>query len=130
MSVPLSGSLSRRERQILEIVHGEGRVSVGEIRSAMPEPVSYSAVRVIVNVLERKGHLRHTRLGKRYVYHATTPRARAVNEALTHLVDTYFGGSLPTAVAAMIELQARDSTDADVRRLLDVIADWKKGGRR
>jgi predicted transcriptional regulator len=125
--MPHPGNLSRRERQIMEIVHGKGSVSVGEIRAAMPQPVSYSAVRVIVNVLEKKGHLRHTRLGKRYVYRATSSRARVVQGALKHLLSTYFEDSLHKAVAAMVQLHAKDLSDEDVRQLIDAIERSKRG---
>lgn len=126
--MPHSGNLSRRERQIMEIIHGKGSASVEEVRAAMPQPVSYSAVRVIVNVLERKGHLKHRKLGKKYVYRATTPRTRAVNAALKHLIHTYFDDSLHTAVAAMVQLHARDLSDEDLRRLVDAIERSKKEG--
>jgi len=128
--VPHSANLSKRERQIMEIIYRKGSVSVEEVRTAMPQPVSYSAVRVIVNVLERKGHLKHTKLGKKYVYRATTPRARAVREALKHLIHTYFGDSLHTAVAAMVQLHAKDLSDEDMRRLVDVIEQSKEEGLR
>jgi predicted transcriptional regulator len=114
----------------MEIIYRKGSVSVEEVRTAMPQPVSYSAVRVIVNVLERKGHLKHTKLGKKYVYRATTPRARAVREALKHLIHTYFGDSLHTAVAAMVQLHAKDLSDEDMRRLVDVIEQSKEEGLR
>ncbi|MGA2766647.1 MAG: BlaI/MecI/CopY family transcriptional regulator [Spirochaetia bacterium] len=128
--MPHSANLSKRERQIMEIIYRKGSVSVEEVRTAMPQPVSYSAVRVIVNVLERKGHLKHTKLGKKYVYRATTPRARAVREALKHLIHTYFGDSLHTAVAAMVQLHAKDLSDEDMRRLVDVIEQSKEEGLR
>jgi BlaI family penicillinase repressor len=128
MSVPHSGNLSRRERQIMEIIHGKGSASVEDVRAAMPQPVSYSAARVIVNVLEKKGYLKHTKRGKKYVYRATTPRARAVKEALKHLINTYFDGSPHTAVAAMVQLHARDLSDQDLRALVDAIEQSRKEG--
>ena len=128
--MPHSANLSKRERQIMEIIYGKGSASVEEVRAAMPQPVSYSAARVIVNVLERKGHLKHTRLGKKYVYRATTPRSTAVREALKRLIHTYFGDSLHTAVAAMVQLHARDLSDEDMRRLVDVIEQSRKEGSR
>ena len=121
-----SNSLSRRERQVMEIIYRSSRASVGEIQAAMPQPASYSAVRVIVNVLERKGHLKHTRHGKKYVYYSTMPRARTAKEALAHLVSTHFGNSLPKAVAAMVQLRAKDLSDEDVRQLIVAIRQAKK----
>jgi BlaI family penicillinase repressor len=125
--VPRSGNLSRRERQVMEIIYRKARASVGEIRAEMPQPASYSAVRVIVNVLEKKGHLRHTKAGKKYVYTSRTPRSRAAEGALRHLLNTYFGGSLHQAVAAMVQLNAKDLSDEDMRQLIAAIERSKWG---
>ncbi len=120
--MPHSNSLSRRERQVMEIIYKNSSASVEEIQTAMPQPASYSAVRVIVNVLERKGHLKHTRQGKKYVYSSTTPRTRKIKEALKNLLSTYFEDSLPKAVAAMVRLRAKDLSDEDLRQLIRTIA--------
>jgi predicted transcriptional regulator len=122
----LHASLSRREREIMEIVYRKSRASVEEIRAAMAAPPSYSAVRVIVNVLERKGHLRHTKRGRKYVYWPSTPRASAIKGALKHLLRTYFSDSLPKAVAAMVQLHARDLTDEDIRQLVQTIEESRR----
>jgi BlaI family transcriptional regulator, penicillinase repressor len=122
----VQSSLSRRERQIMEIVYRKSQASVEEIRAAMPQPAGYSAVRVIVNVLERKGHLRHTWQGKKYIYRARVPRTSAIKGALQHLLQTYFGGSLPKAMAAMVQLHARDLTDDDLEELVRAIEQSKK----
>lgn len=114
-------SLSRRERQIMEVVYRKSSASVEEIRAAMPQPASYSAVRVIVNVLERKGHLRHTKRGKKYIYRPSAPRASAIRGALKQLMRTYFSDSLPKAVAAMVQLHAKDLTSEDFRQLVRTI---------
>ncbi len=119
-------SLSRRERQIMEIVYRSFRASVAEIRAAMPQPASYSGVRVIVNVLERKGQLRHTRSGKKYIYWPSAPRASVIRGALRNLLRTYFGDSLPRAVAAMVQLHAKDLTDEDVRQLVETIENSRR----
>jgi len=111
----------------MEIIYRSSSASVEEIRAAMPDPASYSAVRVIVNVLERKGHLKHVKRGKKYVYSPTAPRTRAVRGAVKNLLSTYFGDSLPRAVAAMVQLHAGDLSDADVRELVQIIEQSKKG---
>ena len=118
--------LSRREREIMEIVYRQSSASVQEIRAAMPRPASYSAVRVIVNVLERKGHLKHTTRGRKYIYRPSAPRATAMKGALKHLLSTYFGDSLPKAVAAMVQLRAKDLTEEDIRQLVQTIEKSKK----
>jgi BlaI family penicillinase repressor len=110
----------------MEVVYRASSASVEEIRAAMPQHASYSAVRVIVNVLERKGHLRHTRRGKKYIYRPSTPRASVVKGALKHLLRTYFSDSLPKAVAAMVQLHARDLTDEDIRQLIRTIEESRR----
>ncbi len=124
-----SSGLSRRERQIMEIVYRCARASVAEIRAAMPERTSYSAVRVIVNVLERKGHLRHTKVGRKYIYRPCEPRTRAIRRAVQQLLATYFADSLPRAVAAMVQLRGGDLSEADVRELVRTI-ETSKGTKR
>ena len=118
--------LSRRERELMQIVYRQSSASVQEIRAAMPRPASYSAVRVIVNVLERKGHLKHTTRGRKYIYRPSAPRATAMKGALKHLLSTYFGDSLPKAVAAMVQLRAKDLTEEDIRQLVQTIEKSKK----
>ena len=93
----------------------------------MAPPPSYSAVRVIVNVLERKGHLRHARRGKKYVYSPTTPRSKAVKGALSSLLRTYFDDSVHLALSAMVKLRAKDLSDADRQRLSEAIEKSRKG---
>jgi BlaI family transcriptional regulator, penicillinase repressor len=126
--VPLS-QMSRREREIMEIVFRAASATVEEIRAAMSPPPSYSAVRVIVNVLERKGHLRHARRGKKYVYSPTTPRAKAVKGALSSLLRTYFDDSVHLAVAAMVKLRAKDLSDEDWRQLSEAIEKSRSGDK-
>jgi BlaI family transcriptional regulator, penicillinase repressor len=122
-------ALSRREREIMEVVYRTSRASVEEIRAAITQPASYSAVRVIVNVLERKGQLRHTKRGKKYIYRPSTPRASAVKGAVKHLLRTYFGDSLPRAMAAMVQLHARDLTNEDITELVEAIEKSRRGRR-
>jgi predicted transcriptional regulator len=110
----------------MEIIYRCSSASVEEIRAAMPQPASYSAVRVIVNVLERKGHLKHSKRGKKYVYSSTTPRARAIKGALQHLLSTYFSDSLHAAVAAMVQMRAKDLSNEEVRQLIRAIEQSKQ----
>jgi predicted transcriptional regulator len=119
-------SLSRRERQVMEIIYRRSSASVEEIREAMPQPASYSAVRVIVNVLERKGHLKHAKRGKKYMYSSTTPRGRAIKGALQNLLSTYFADSLHAAVSAMVQMRAKDLNDEEVRQLIRTIKQSKQ----
>ena len=111
--------LSRRERQIMDIVYRRGKVTAAEVLDELPDPPSYSAVRAALRLLEEKGSLRHEQDGQRYVYLPTVPRTKAQRSALKHLVRTFFGGSTEQVVNALIE-DARPSA-AELDRLAKLI---------
>lgn len=121
--------LSRRERQIMDIVHRLGQVTIHDVIEHLSDPPSYSAVRALVRVLEEKGHLRHVQEGPRYIYLPTQDRARARSSALAHLVDTFFSGSASEAVAALLELQGRELTRDELDELSSRIERARKEGR-
>ncbi|HVC20087.1 MAG TPA: BlaI/MecI/CopY family transcriptional regulator [Vicinamibacterales bacterium] len=124
---PASPSLSRRERQLMDIVYERGRATAAEVAAALPDPPSYSAVRAMLRILETKGHLRHEADGVRYVYLPTVPRDQASRSALRGLVRTFFDGSTTQAVAALLD-QSRLS-DAELERLAHLIDEARKEGR-
>ena len=109
--------LGRRERQIMAVVYRRGRATVGQVRSDLPDPPSYSAVRGMLRLLEDKGYLRHEQDGPRYVYVPTRDPAQVSHSAVRHLVHTFFGNSASAAVAAMIGLYEKGLDDADLDRL-------------
>lgn len=119
--------LSRRERQIMDIVYARGQATAAEVTSALPDPPSYSAVRALLRILEQKGHLRHQQDGPRYVFLPTVSRDRARRSALRNLVRIFFDGSSADAAAALID-QAQLSDD-DFARLTDAIDKARKEGR-
>ena len=119
--------LSRRERQIMDVVYARGQATVAEVTAALPDPPSYSAVRALLRILEQKGHLRHQEDGPRYVFLPTVSRDRARRSALRNVVRTFFDGSSAQAAAALID-QAQLS-DADFQRLTDAIDKARKEGR-
>lgn len=119
--------LSRRERQIMDVVYQRGRVTAAEVLDALPDPPSYSAVRALLRVLEEKGHLRHRRDGARYVFLPTVPRETARRSALARVVQTFFGGSTQATVAALIDQSSL--SDADLDRLRDLIDRARQEGR-
>ena len=121
MSTGPHAGLSRRERQIIEILYRVKRGSVRDIRREMPDPSSYSAVRTLVNILERKGYLTHTTSGNTYIYAPKASRQKATRGALRNLLATYFDNSLEEAVTAMLELRAGDLSEADLERLAELI---------
>src|SRR5262245_28156450 len=96
------GALSRRERQIMDILYRRGRASAAEVMDELPGEPSYSTVRTQLRVLEEKGHVHHEEQGLRYVYVPEVPRHAARKSALRHLVDTFFDGSTEKAVAALL----------------------------
>jgi BlaI family transcriptional regulator, penicillinase repressor len=121
--------LSRRERQIMDVIYRLGRATAAEVQTALPDAPSYSTVRALLKVLETKGHLRHAAVGPRYLYSPTVPRERARESALRQLVGTFFDGSTEAAVAALLGLSADQLSDAELNRLAGLIAQAKQEGR-
>jgi predicted transcriptional regulator len=121
--------LSRRERQIMDIVFRHRKVTIREVLDELPDPPSYSAVRALVRVLEDKGHLRHAQDGPRYVYMPTQDRSRVRSSALAHVVDTFFSGSATEAVAALLGMQGRELSDGELDELSAMIDQARKEGR-
>src|SRR5688500_19751431 len=95
--------LSRRERQILDILYTQGRGTAAEVQAALPDPPSYSAVRAMLRILEEKGHVRHDQDGPRYVYLPTVARDNAKRSALRRVLRTFFDGSAEQAISAVLE---------------------------
>lgn len=128
MPDPLTTQLSRRERQIMDVVYRLGQATAAEVLAEMPEPPSYSAVRAMLRLLEEKGHVRHEQDGPRYVYLPTVNRDKARKSAMRHLVRTFFDGSTEDAVAALLQNDA-DIGDEELARLAKLIDGAKKEGR-
>ena len=121
--------LSRRERQIMDVVYELGQATVSEVRSRLPDPPSYSAVRALLRVLEDKGHLRHKQDGPRYVYLAKVPRDKASRSALRRMLQTFFDGSTADAVAALLDMNASDLSPDELDRLAEMIDQARREGR-
>jgi len=120
--------LSRRERQIMEVIYTQGQATAAEVLESLPDPPSYSAVRAMLRILEGKGHLVHESDGPRYVFLPTTPREQARETALRGMIQIFFGGSPENAVAALLDLD--DELDAEaLERLAERIAEARKDGR-
>jgi predicted transcriptional regulator len=118
--------LSRRERQILDILYQEGRGTAADVQARLPDPPSYSAVRALLRILEQKGHVRHEQDGPRYVFLPTVRRDTAKRSALRHLVNTFFDGSATQVMAALFEMSAGDLGDEELARLRRLIDDARK----
>ena len=122
-------SLSRRERQIMDILYQRGKAAASEVLEAMPDPPSYSAVRAMLRVLEEKGHVKHQAEGLRYVYVPTVPRDRAKKSAVKHLMDTFFHESPEQVVAALLDESASRLTREELDRMSALIEKARKEGR-
>ena len=121
--------LSRRERQIMEIVYRKGNATAANVHDEMPDRPSYSAVRALLRVLEEKGQLRHRQEGPRYVFSPTVPRDRARKSALQRLVGTFFAGSVTDAVAALLDLESAHLDDGELERLSTLVAEAQQKGK-
>ncbi|MDX1661076.1 MAG: BlaI/MecI/CopY family transcriptional regulator [Gemmatimonadota bacterium] len=121
--------LSPRERQVMDVVYRLERATVNEILDAMEDPPSYSAVRAVLRVLEEKGQVRHSQDGPRYVYRPVVEPERAGNNALSHVVQTFFDGRAEQAALALLKMSDSDLSEDEVRRLADRIEDARREGR-
>ena len=121
--------LSRREREIMEVLYAAEALTAAEVRERMPDAPGYSAVRALLRILEDKGHVRHEERGPRYVYSPVVSRAKARRSALKALVHTFFDGSPELAVAALIDESRSRLGAAELERLADLIAEARKEGR-
>ncbi|MDX1579508.1 MAG: BlaI/MecI/CopY family transcriptional regulator [Gemmatimonadota bacterium] len=121
MGRTLHHELSRRERQVMDILYRLGEASVAEVRENLAEAPSYSAVRAHLRILEEKGHVEHHEEGPRYVYRPAVPKEKAKRSALRHLVDTFFNGSSSQAMAALLDDEAASLTEGELERLSTLI---------
>jgi predicted transcriptional regulator len=129
MQAPWHSRLSRRERQIMDILFRRGCAAASVVRQELRGDPSLSTVRTQLRILEEKGHVRHEEQGLRYVYRPVTPRRTARRSALRHLVETFFDGSAEQAVAALLGGEARHLTEPELDRIARVVSDAKAAQR-
>jgi predicted transcriptional regulator len=120
--------LSRRERQIIDILYARGHATAADVQTALPDPPSYSAVRAMLRILEDKGHVRHEQDGPRYVYVPTIGHDNAQRSALHHLLKTFFGGSAEQAISALLDESSQKLSDAELDRLARLIDQARNAG--
>lgn len=120
--------LSRRERQIVDILYAQGRATAAEVQAALPDPPSYSAVRAMLRILEEKGHVRHEQDGPRYVYLPTVARDNAKRSALRHMLQTFFDGSAEQAISALLDDSSTRLSDRELDRLARRIDQARRQG--
>lgn len=128
MAKPSPHDLSRRERQIMDVLYTSGRSTAAEVQTAMPDPPSYSAVRAMLRILEEKGHVRHEQDGPRYVYLPTVGRDSAKRSALQHMLRTFFDGSAEQAIAALLDHSSAKLSDDELERLARLIDQARASG--
>jgi predicted transcriptional regulator len=130
MTRALHTVLTRRERQIMDILFRRGRATAAEVMEDLPGEPSYSTVRTQLRVLEEKGHVRHEEDGVRFIYMAAVARHAARKSALRHLIETFFDGSSEKAVAALLGGEGSKLSDEQLDRIADLIAKSRKDGAR
>lgn len=128
MKKPNHQSLSRRERQIMDILYRHGRATASDIHQALPDRPSYSAVRAKLRVLEEKGHIRHEEQALRYVYLPLVTRDKAKQSALKHLIETFFDNSAEQAITALLDLPTAELSREKLDRLSGLIEKAKQEG--
>jgi BlaI family transcriptional regulator, penicillinase repressor len=121
--------LSRRERQIMDILYRSGKASASDVLNAMPDPPSYSAVRAMLRVLEEKGHVKHQEEGLKYVYAPVVARDKAKRSAVKHVMETFFNGSAEQIVAALLDVSSTRLTRGELDRMAEMIEKAKKEGK-
>lgn len=121
-------SLSRRERQIMDVIYERGEATVAEVRDHLPNAPGYSAVRALLRILEQKGHLQHRQDGPRYVFLAMIPHQDARDSAMRRVLKTFFGGSASSAVATLLDMEADNLSDKELRQLADLVDEARKKG--
>jgi predicted transcriptional regulator len=126
MNTPPTHELSRRERQIVDILYAQGRATAAEVQAALPDPPSYSAVRAMLRILEEKGHVRHDQDGPRYVYLPTVARDNAKRSALRHMLRTFFDGSAEQAISALLDDASTKMSEVELDRLARMISDARR----
>jgi len=121
--------LSRRERQIMEILYQRGKASASEIREAMEDAPSYSAVRAVLRVLEEKGHVKHQAEELKYVYVPTVNRDKAKRSAVKHLLETFFNDSPKQIVAALLDVSSPRLTREELDQMAEMIDKARREGK-
>ena len=125
----LQSQLSRRERQIMDIVYAHGEASISDVLAEIPDPPARGALGRLVAILENKGHLKHYQKGRKYIYQPTVPAQKAGPSAMRRVVDTFFSGSLRQAVAAHLAQKDTDISDEELKRLAGLIRQARGKGR-
>lgn len=128
--MPQPTALSRRERQIMDVLYRLGRATGADVMAALPGDPSYSTVRTQLRVLEKKGHVRHEEHGAKFIYLPAVPRRAARKSALRHLVDTFFNGSVEQVVGALLGGEGARVSEDELERIAAQVARARTGKPR
>lgn len=126
---PDKNALSRRERQIMEVLYRMGKASSAQVRDSLPSPPTYAAVRTLLSILLEKGHIRYERIGLRNYYEPVVPRDEMARDMIDGVVKNFFGGSVERVVAALIEPGDGSLNDQQLERLGEMIEEARRQGR-
>lgn len=118
--------LSKRERQIMDILYKNEKATVAEVQAEIEDTISYSTVRALLNILEKKGHIRHESNGLKYVYLPKVSKKSAITDAIKNLMETFCDNSVEQAVTALLEFDKSQLSDADYDNLNDIISKYQK----
>ena len=124
-----TSKLSRREREIMEILYRRGQATAAEVFADLNRQPTYSAVRSFLRILEEKGHLLHKKQGKQYLYYPVVPRENAARSAAKDLLATFFNNSTRQALAALLEIDSEKLSDAELAQMAELIEQARKEGR-
>ena len=127
--MPEKDTLSRRERQIMDVLYRLGSATAAEVQDNIADAPGYSAVRALLRILVDKGHVKHSYDGPRYVYSPTVSRPVAQKSALKQLVRTFFDGSTSNAVAALLDMSGKDLSDGELEKLAKIVEQAKREGK-
>jgi predicted transcriptional regulator len=120
---------SRREREIMDALYKLGKATAAQIQAAMPDPPSYTAIRTLLTILEKKGHIRHRAEGPRYVYEPKVAREKMAQKAVRSVLTTFFDNSVEGVVAALLNQQDQKLSREELDRLADMIAKAREDGQ-
>ena len=126
MSRKLHTELSKRERQIMDIIYRKKNATAKEVMEKIPNAPSYSTVRKLLHILEQKGFLKHVQDGLKYIYYPKIPHKKAMRSAVRQLIETYFDNSVEEAMTALIEYKSEGISDSDLNKMIDLIEKMKK----
>jgi BlaI family transcriptional regulator, penicillinase repressor len=129
MSKQLVDGLSRRERQILDILYQRGEASVSQVQAALPDPPGYSAVRALLGLLKNKDLVRHRKVGRLYVYSPVVSRSKAQRSVLGRVVHTFFGNSVENVIATLIDMSSQEMSEEELERLERLIQARRKASK-